>query len=251
MRRHQQQVANLLGATQFQLKTQRLASWRLEAGWGPPFVRASGLQRRIDDLAQLAQMLGPGIDLHQHAARFEYAGEFRIHRKAEHAQHAIERRIHHRQVCIAADKPGRIALLLRRRLHRPFGDIQPDQRQRPGRGVGRGELAQVVALAAARIKHVHDTTPCVRRQHAATHRLCNRLVMARIEKTPARRDHLLAVTRIPRALVLHGQKMDIAFTSHIEAVTGRTAPHRPGGLQRQAVERAGESLKRKSHERAA
>jgi hypothetical protein len=60
------------------------------------------------------------------------------------------------------------------------------------------------------------------------------------EKAPAGGNHLLAVTRIERALSLHRQQVRVALSGDVETVAGRAAPGWPRVREGRAVERAGE-----------
>jgi hypothetical protein len=107
----------------------------------------------------------------------------------------------------------------------------------------RGQLAQVVALATSGIEATDSRVSRQIGQHRPAHRSGNRLVKARREKTPPRRDHLLAVARIARAFVLHRQQVGVALAGDIETVAGGAGPGGTGEMQGRTVERTGERLK--------
>ena len=190
-------------------------------------------------------MIRPGVDLHQLSLRREHASEFGINGEAEHAQYAIQRARLYRQVGIAADNPRHSFVLLRRGKDGPLGDVQADRRQMPCLIV-RSKLAQVVAFAATGIETAHRRTGNRLRQHGAPCRVGNPLVMAGIEKAPARRHHLLAVAGIARAFVLHGQQMGVALAGDVESVAVGTAPRSTVAAQRFAVQRAGQRGERRN-----
>ena len=76
--RHRQQVGDGGGAIHVDLEAQGVRADVLEAGRRLSCGRAFGLEGGIDDLAQLAQVIGAGVDLQQLAAAAQDAGEFGV-----------------------------------------------------------------------------------------------------------------------------------------------------------------------------
>jgi hypothetical protein len=234
------------------LEAQGVAGEVLEARGRRAAGRALGLECGVDDFAQLAQVVRAGVDLQQFAAAAQHARELGVDREAEHAQHAVERGRQHRQAGVAADDPGGgrigagpaagvLQIALRRRLHRPLRDVEAGERERARFHRRRGgELAQVVALAAAGVEAGERLAGGRALEHGARHRSGDRRVMPGLEEAPARGDHLLAVAGVARALVLHRQQVHIALGGEVEAVPVRAAQAAALALQRRAVERAGE-----------
>jgi hypothetical protein len=64
--------------------------------------------------------------------------------------------------------------------------------------------------------------------------------MAGIEKSPPRRNHVLAVAWITRGLVLDDQKIAVPLPRHVEAVAGRAPALRAVHFDRQPIDRTGE-----------
>ncbi|HEU4380634.1 MAG TPA: hypothetical protein VFR73_18840 [Hyphomicrobiaceae bacterium] len=103
-------------------------------------------------------------------------------------------------------------------------------------------MIEVVALAATGIDDIESSI--LRRFRAVANRIedeiGNRLEMAGLEKSSSRRNHVLAVARIARSLVLDDQKIAIALPRHVEAVTGRAPALRPVRFDRQPIDRTSE-----------
>ena len=185
-------------------------------------------------------MLVADIDLKQQAARFQAPGKFAVHREAEQAENPVESPSRHRQLGIAPDHPGRPRILTRRCLHRPFGDVEPNQPQ-PARSCLRRQAAQIVAFAATGIETGQGIVAFG--QHLPRQRLGNRRVDAAVQEAPPCRHHRLAIAGIARTLVLYRQQIDVALAGNIERMALRAAPGSTGALQQLRVQRAGQRVK--------
>ena len=183
------------------------------------------------------------------AAGLEHPGEFAVHREAEQAQDAVHGARQHRQVGVAAHDPvgglvlGRL-FLLGGGQYRPFRDVQAEDGQVLPRGAGSGQLAQVVALAAAGVEAGGGHFRSQVGQGDPGHGGGDGLVMAGVEVAPAGRHHFLAVPRVPGTLVLHRQEVGVALGGDVEIMAGGTAPGGAVALQRGAVQGAGQGLER-------
>ena len=110
-------------------------------------------------------------------------------------------------------------------------------------GVGRrGELAQVIAFAAAGVEAAERGLRGQIGQRGPADRDGNRLVAAGIQEAPAGGDHLLAVARIAGALLLNRQEMGVALAGDVETVAGRAAQAGAAAALRSAAPGAGQRL---------
>jgi hypothetical protein len=102
-------------------------------------------------------------------------------------------------------------------------------------------VIEVVALPATGIDDIERNTD--HRFEDVANRIedeiGDRFEMAGIKKSPPRRDHVLAVARITRGLVLDDQKIAIPFPRLVEAMTGRAPGLRPVRLDRLPIDRTG------------
>jgi hypothetical protein len=105
-------------------------------------------------------------------------------------------------------------------------------------------LAQVVAFAATGIEAAGSCAGGQVGQHGTAGGCGDRLVVAGVEEALAGGNHLLAVARIARALVLDWQQVGVALAGDVEAVAGSAMPGGTVAMQRRAVQRAGQRLER-------
>ena len=105
VRCHDQQVGDLLPTFKVQREAHGLAVEPGEACRRGDLERALGLERGVDELAQLAQVIAARIHPQEQAAGLEHPRELAMHREPEHAQQAVDGGGSHRQVRVAADHP--------------------------------------------------------------------------------------------------------------------------------------------------
>ena len=117
----------------------------------------------------------------------------------------------------------------RRQTHRVPGNIQAPAL---GLGMGRAELAQIPALAAA---HVQQRF-CAGEQLA--HRRGDGGVKARGQEAAAGVELVVCIPGVQGALLLHRQQVDITLPGDVVAVAGFAAPGPFIQFQRQTAERA-------------